>query len=206
MPQLRPASRDDRPHQLAATLQRAVPVPDFEVEPSVADEAAPPLRHQWVFAVQLGRRITQHHTLLLASGVAFSSVLGLIPALVGVVSVYGLVAAPEDVESNLKPLTTALPQEAATLIVNQLRNVTEISSPQVTVGLIAGLIGVMWAISNAVNAVVMAIRVAHEIPRPHTWVRALRSQAERNRSTRHGNLHLACCCSTEPARSIRAHR
>ena len=154
----------------AATLQRAVLVLDSEGDPNVADEAAPSFRHPWLFAVDLGRRITRHHTLLLASGVAFSSVLGLIPALVAVVSVYGLVAAPEDVESNLRPLTTALPQDAADLIVSQLRNVTQISSPQVTVGLITGLIGVMWAISNAVNAVVMAIRVAHEIPSPHTWV------------------------------------
>ena len=140
-------------------------------KPRGADDAVPSLRHPWHFATQLGRRITEHHTLLIASGVAFSSVLGLLPALVAVVSVYGLVAAPEDVESNLKPLTTALPRDAADLIANQLRNVTEISSSQVTVGLVIGLVGVAWAISNAVNAVVMAIRVAHEMPSPHTWIK-----------------------------------
>ncbi|MFT5531450.1 MAG: membrane protein [Candidatus Poriferisodalaceae bacterium] len=124
----------------------------------------------WRFVAQLVLEITEHHTLLIASGVAFSAVLGLIPALVGVVSVYGLVASPEDVGSNLAPLTTALPEEAADLVVNQLRNLTAISGSQVTIGVVVGLFGVMWAISNALNAVVMAIRVAHETPSPHNWV------------------------------------
>jgi hypothetical protein len=98
----------------------------------------------WRFVAQLVLEITEHHTLLIASGVAFSAVLGLIPALVGVVSVYGLVASPEDVGSNLAPLTTALPEEAADLVVNQLRNLTAISGSQVTIGVVVGLFGVMW--------------------------------------------------------------
>ncbi len=152
--------------------------PDVEpVEPVEADGDQPPTapkpnpaRRGWRFFVELVRKITEHHTLLIASGVAFSCVLGLIPALVAVVSVYGLVASPSDVESNLEPLTDALPQDAAELIVNQLRNVTEISSSKVTVGLVIGLVGVAWAVSNAVNAIVMAVRVAHEMESPHTWV------------------------------------
>lgn len=146
----------------------------FEAAPSEPTEdfsgpASPPRRF-WRFLKQLVHEITEHHSLLIASGVAFSSVLALLPALVGVVSVYGLVASPEDVESNLGGLTTALPEEAGDLIVRQLRNVTEISSSQVTIGVVVGLVGVAWAISNAVNAVVMAIRVAHEMPSPHTWL------------------------------------
>ena len=139
-------------------------------EASDANDTRSTLRRPWRFALQLARKITEHHTLLIASGVAFSSVLGLIPALIAVVSVYGLVASPGDVESNLGPLTAALPQDAADLVVRQLRNVTEISSSQVTIGLLVGLTGVMWAISNATNALVMAIRVAHEMPSPHNWV------------------------------------
>lgn len=108
--------------------------------------------------------------MLIASGVAFSCVLGLIPALVAVVAVYGMVATPSDVESNLGPLTDALPQDAADLIVGQLENVTAISTSQITFGLIVGLIGVAWAVSNAINAIVMAVRLSHEMPSPHNWV------------------------------------
>ncbi len=128
------------------------------------------LRRSRRFMSQLVHEITEHHTLLIASGVAFSCVLGLIPGLVAVVAVYGLVAEPSDVESNLGPLTDALPQEAADLIIGQLENVSGVSTSQVTIGLVVGLIGVAWAVSNAINAMVMAIRLSHEMESPHTWI------------------------------------
>ena len=128
-------------------------------------------RRAGTFLVQLVREVTEHHTLLIASGVAFSCVLGLIPALVAVVAVYGLVAEPSDVESNLAPLTDALPESAAQLVIDQLESVSDISRQQITIGLVIGLVGVAWAISNALNAIVMAIRVSHEMPSPHSWVR-----------------------------------
>ncbi|NIR40434.1 MAG: hypothetical protein GWN79_22705, partial [Actinobacteria bacterium] len=49
-------------------------------------------RRVWGGISLLARNMTAHHTLLVASGVAFTCVIGLIPALIAVVSVYGLVA------------------------------------------------------------------------------------------------------------------
>jgi membrane protein len=133
-----------------------------------------PRRHLdagWSVLVTLGRNITRHHTMLIAGGVAFSCVLGLVPALIAIVAVYGLVASPSDVESNLEPLVEALPAEASELLIEQLKNVTAVSDTQITVGLVIGLAGVAWAVSNILNSIVMGIRIAHEIPSPHTWVR-----------------------------------
>ena len=119
----------------------------------------------------LGRNITRHHTMLIAGGVAFSCVLGLVPALIAVVAVYGLVASPSDVESNLGPLIEALPTEASELLIDQLQDVTAVSDSKITIGLVIGLVGVAWAVSNILNSMVMGIRIAHEMPSPHTWVR-----------------------------------
>lgn len=114
--------------------------------------------------------MTIHHTLLVASGVAFTCVFGLIPAMIAVVSVYGLVAEPADVESNLRPLVDALPEDAGNLLIEQLQNVTAVGGAGITVGLVLGLVGVAWAISSALNSIVMAIRIAHEVPSPHNWI------------------------------------
>jgi membrane protein len=118
----------------------------------------------------LVRNMTAHHTLLVASGVAFTCVFGLIPAMIAVVSVYGLVAEPSDVESNLRPLVDALPEDAGRLLIEQLQKVTTIDAAEITVGLALGLIGVLWAISSATNSLIMAIRIAHEVPSPHNWL------------------------------------
>jgi len=119
----------------------------------------------------LSRNMTAHHTMLLASGVAFSCIIGLIPALISLVAVYGLVAEPADVESNLRPLVDALPPDAANLVIKQLENVTSVGNAQITLGLLFGLIGAAWAVSSAMNSIVMAIRLAHEMPSPHGWLR-----------------------------------
>lgn len=119
---------------------------------------------------ELVRNMTAHHTMLVASGVAFSCVFGLIPAMIAVVSVYGLVATPSDVESQLGPLAEALPKAAGELLIDQIQNVTMIDGAEITIGLALALIGVAWAISSALNAMVMAIRIAHEMPSPHNWI------------------------------------
>ena len=116
------------------------------------------------------RNITAHHTMFVASGVAFTCVFSLIPAMIAVVAVYGLVASPSDVESHLRPLVDALPEEAGQLLIEQLQNVTVIDGTEITVGLAFGLLGVAWAISRAINAMVLAIRIAHAVPSPHTWL------------------------------------
>ena len=126
-----------------------------------------PLRAGFVLLV---RNITAHHTMLVASGVAFSCVFGLIPAMIAVVAVYGLVAEPADVESNIEPLVDALPTAAGDLLTDQLRNLTELGTTQVTIGLVLGVVGVAWAVSSALNAMVMAVRIAHEMPSPHNWI------------------------------------
>lgn len=115
------------------------------------------------------RNITDHHTMLVAAGVAFYSMLALIPALIAVVAVYGLVADPSDVEPQLQRLTEALPRDAANLLISQLESVTSAEPVGITLGLAASLVAVLWAISNAMNALVMAIRIAHERPSPHNW-------------------------------------
>lgn len=127
-------------------------------------------RSRWSQAWPLVKLITQHHTMLLAAGVAFYLLLALVPALIAVVSTYALFARPEDVESQLSELTNALPVEAGDLIVAQLQSTAAIGRTEITFGLAVGLLGAIWAVSNATNSMVMAIRIAYEYPSPHNWV------------------------------------
>ena len=124
----------------------------------------------WQLSVAVARRISDHHTMLFASGVAFTSALGLVPTLVVIVAVYGLAASPSDVEGNIADLTNALPDTVRDLIVEELQGVTTTSSAKITVGLVVGLFGAAYAVSSVVNSIVIAIRVAHEAPSPHNWV------------------------------------
>jgi len=84
------------------------------------------------------KNVSAHHTLLAAAGVAYYFALALVPAVVSIVSIYGLIAEPDEVAVQLEPLTNALPQEAANLVVTQLRGVTAIGNGEVGLSLAIG--------------------------------------------------------------------
>jgi membrane protein len=124
----------------------------------------------WRLLRQFTSNVSDHHTLLAAAGVAYFFALALVPAVVAVVSIYGLVAEPHEVADQLEPLTDALPSEAGKLVVTQLRGVTSIGEGRVGISLAIGLFGLLWLVSNAFNSSVMAIRIAHARKSPHNWV------------------------------------
>ncbi|MEC9058808.1 MAG: YihY/virulence factor BrkB family protein [Actinomycetota bacterium] len=124
----------------------------------------------WRLFRQFTSNVSDHHTLLAAAGVAYFFALALVPAVVAIVSIYGLVAQPHEVADQLEPLTDALPAEAGKLVVTQLRGVTSIGEGRVGISLAIGLFGLLWLVSNAFNSSVMAIRIAHARRSPHNWV------------------------------------
>ena len=124
----------------------------------------------WRLLRQFTSNVSEHHTLLAAAGVAYYFALALVPAVVTIVSIYGLVAEPNEVADQLAPLTNALPSEARELVVAQLRGVTSIGDGRVGISLGIGLFGLLWLVSNAFNSSVMAIRIAHARRSPHNWV------------------------------------
>ena len=66
----------------------------------------------WQLFRQFTSNVSDHHTLLAAAGVAYFFALALVPAVVAVVSIYGLVAEPYEVADQLEPRTSALPRRS----------------------------------------------------------------------------------------------
>ncbi|GIU90632.1 MAG: hypothetical protein KatS3mg010_1731 [Acidimicrobiia bacterium] len=99
---------------------------------------------------------------LLAAGVAFFALLALVPALVALVSVYGLFADPADVQRQVEDATRALPQEARALVVQQLENVVESSSTGLGLTALAGLTLSLWSSSSAMKHLIEAINTAYD--------------------------------------------
>jgi membrane protein len=99
---------------------------------------------------------------LLAGGVAFFAMLSLVPALVALVSFYGLFADPSAVERQARDLTKALPPEARDLIVQQLHNVVDSSSTGLGLAAIGGLVLALWSASAAVKHLIEAVNATYD--------------------------------------------
>ncbi|CAN5304261.1 hypothetical protein BH20ACT3_BH20ACT3_08090 [soil metagenome] len=99
---------------------------------------------------------------LLAGGVAFFGLLSLFPALVAVVSIYGIVADPTDVPEQLESVTTTLPAEAADLIVAQAESVAAGSTGALGLSVVIGVVLALWSASSGMKWLMSALSIIYE--------------------------------------------
>jgi membrane protein len=119
------------------------------------------MRSRWVvLAKATKKRMDEHNLTLVAAGVGFYSFLALIPALVAIVSLYGLLANPADVTRQVNDFAGALPEEARTFITSQLHSIIKSSGAGVTVALLIGLVAAVWSASAAMASLISGIDLA----------------------------------------------
>jgi membrane protein len=106
-------------------------------------------------------RMKQDNVSLLAAAIAFWGMLALVPGLVALVSLYGLVADPAQVEQQMRDNTEALPDEARELIVHQLQSVASSPRAGLGAGLLIGLAVALWAASAGMRTLLIAIGVVY---------------------------------------------
>jgi membrane protein len=99
---------------------------------------------------------------LLSAGVAFFALLALFPALVAIVSLYGLVADPSEVSRQIRELTAALPPEARTLIVDQVRQVAEQAPSSLGRTAVIGIALALWSASAGMRWLLSALSLAYD--------------------------------------------
>ncbi|HEX6374240.1 MAG TPA: YihY/virulence factor BrkB family protein [Allosphingosinicella sp.] len=100
---------------------------------------------------------------LLAAGVAFYAFLAFVPMLAATVLVYGLAAEPATVAEHIRKLFGVLPRDAAALIGDQLKSMTE--SPDSAKGwsLVAAIALAIYGASKGSGATVTALNIAYEV-------------------------------------------
>jgi membrane protein len=98
---------------------------------------------------------------LLAAGVAFYAFLSIFPALIAIVTIYGLFADPSTIANQLNSVTTALPGQARQVITDQ---VTLLASRRSTlgIGLILSIVIALWSASAGISNLLTAINVAYD--------------------------------------------
>jgi membrane protein len=100
---------------------------------------------------------------LLAAGVAFFALLALVPALVALVSLYGLIADPDEVERQVTNALAAAPSEVRNLVQAQLTSITEDTSRSAGVlALVLGVAVALWSASSGMSHLVEAVNAAYD--------------------------------------------
>ena len=99
---------------------------------------------------------------IIAAGVAFYGLLAIFPALAALVSIYGLVTEPAEVQRQLGALSSFLPREALEIMNYQLSRIASQSGGALSIGLIVGILISIWSASKGMKALMTALNVVYD--------------------------------------------
>lgn len=108
---------------------------------------------------------------VIAAGVAFYALFSLVPALAALVSIYGMVANPADIESMLASAQDMLPREVTGIIGSQLQQIVANSNSTLGVGALIGLLVALWSATKGTSSMMTALNIAYEEPERRGFIR-----------------------------------
>jgi membrane protein len=113
-------------------------------------------------AKRTAKEVKQDQVPLLAAGVAFYTLLSLFPAIIAGVSIYGLVADPETVRDQIDRLAQRLSPETATILTQQIRQVTSGAGGALGVATVIGILTALWSASSGMKALITGVNLAYD--------------------------------------------
>jgi membrane protein len=115
-----------------------------------------------VFRVK--EEVKQDHVAIISAGVAFYGVLALFPAMLAVISIYGLVTSPAEAAREITKVASILPSEATVLLKKQVTTIASTKSSALSAGAIIGLLAALWSASSGMKALNEGMNVAYDEP------------------------------------------
>lgn len=107
------------------------------------------------------QQMTKDHLSIVAGGVAFFLLLGMVPTLTAAISIYGLMADPSQISRHFESVSTFLPEAARDMMQQQI---TRISSQTNVAGWGAALsiLLALWGASKATKSLIQGMNVAYD--------------------------------------------
>ncbi len=113
-------------------------------------------------AFRVKDELSDDNASVVAAGVAFYVVLALFRALAAIVSIYGLMMDPHDIERHMTSVSSLLPEEARLIIDEQLKSVTKSAGSALSLGAVGGLLIAFWSASKGMKALIASLNIAYD--------------------------------------------
>lgn len=99
---------------------------------------------------------------LIAAGVAFYAFLAIFPAIIAAVMLYGLLADPSQVTSQVDKIASGLPTSAQSLLKDQMTSLTSSNHQALGFGLLVALVGALWSASGGTGNLITAVNITYD--------------------------------------------
>lgn len=122
-------------------------------------------------AWRIYNQLQEDRVLAVAAGVVFYMLLALFPALTAVVSLYGLIGDPAELNARLSLLYGVVPNEAVAIIRDQVTRVSEARSGSLGIGFLVGLGLALWSTNGGMKAIIDSLNVVYDEAEKRSFVR-----------------------------------
>jgi membrane protein len=119
------------------------------------------------------RRSLQGQITVNAGGIALFSLLAAVPTLAAVVSLYGLIADPAQIEGHLDGLHRVFPRAVVEFVIVQLERAAASSSSELSATLITSLLVALYSARNATQAVISGLNSSYGLNEERSGLRRL---------------------------------
>lgn len=107
-------------------------------------------------------RIEEDNLTIVAAGVAFYAFLAIFPALMALLSIYGLAVDPEQAERQIGQLSGMMPEEAFSIIKERVDNLISTSGSTLGWGTALGILISLWSANAGTKSLFKGIDIAYE--------------------------------------------
>jgi membrane protein len=140
----------------------------------VTDEEARPQERTLELTLRgIGRRAFAGELSITAAGIALFTLLAAIPALAAVISIYGLIADPANIEAHLDGLVRIFPVAVVDFLIGQLERAAQASNRDLGATLLFSLLIALYCARNATNAVIAGLNRAYGLAEERSMLRRL---------------------------------
>lgn len=108
------------------------------------------------------RHSNERNMSLIAGGVTYSVLVALFPGLAALVSIYGLVADPHQVEKQINAMSGLMAPSAQKLIGDELHQLVSASSGALGIGVIIGILIALYSASRGMSGMISALDIAYD--------------------------------------------
>jgi membrane protein len=115
--------------------------------------------------------ISDNNIFLITGGVTYAVVLALFPALAALVSIYGLLMDPGQIEKQVSALGAILPGQMQEMLGQQLHQLVSASHGALGFGAIIGLLIALWTASRGMSGLISALNIAYEEEERRSFLR-----------------------------------
>lgn len=114
--------------------------------------------------------LTRDHCTIVAAGVAFYILIGIVPGIAALISIYGLVANPAQIQQQFASMKSMMPAGAYQLLSQQMQTIA--SSPKTAGwGAAIGIVLALWSGSSATKALIEGLNISYHEEEKRNFVK-----------------------------------